>query len=442
MATEQESWTGAGEYTWTVPKAVSSIDVDLRGGAGGNGNFSNGGDGGRVQGTMSVTPGEQLIIRVGGGGGSTSGGYNGGGDPGDNYRSAGGGGASEISTNSGTPIAGGGGGGGGHDSSSDINPSLEYDSKGQSGDQNTNGTDGETGGQIGKGGTASDFGGNGGGVSTTTSMAEATGNDGSGGGTGGDGAQATDYPGNDIFIRASSGGGGGGAGGGGSGGVVCEYDFGDSDENELGVGGSAGGTHSTSGLSSTTVTDSYNGSGSGAVYIEYEAPPEPVQSVSAIVDGADIVVDWGPTEDTTSYNVYRNTKDDAASSTLIAEPTDDQYTDTPPDEGRRYYYWVSSESDVGETDTTGPASVVTALPAPTGLSHSNEGDESVEYSWTANHSRGETRVEYREDGKTDWQTFSTVPYSTETETVTGLLNGQLYESRVVAQTDDATAVDE
>jgi len=117
-----------------------------------------------------------------------------------------------------------------------------------------------------------------------------------------------------------------------------------------------------------------------------------------------------------------------------------QVDQTTPQASWSFEY--ASESDVGETDTTGPASVVTALPAPTGLSHSNEGDESVEYSWTANHSRGETRVEYREDGKTDWQTFSTVPYSTETETVTGLLNGQLYESRVVAQTDDATAVDE
>ncbi len=99
-----------GEQMWVVPNGVTSVDVDARGAQGGGGNTpaDAGGLGGRVQTTLTVTPGETLYIYVGGKGGDPvkpntagTGGFNGGGlgaiDNVDaNGPSAGGGGASDI----------------------------------------------------------------------------------------------------------------------------------------------------------------------------------------------------------------------------------------------------------------------------------------------------------------------------------------------------------
>ena len=121
-------YTGA-EQTYTVPAAVCSITVDAYGAQGGNGQGyaytfyspvvydvlgGNGGNGNRVQATLTVTPGETLYVYVGGQGGQTSGGYNGGGNTGNT--GGGGGGASDVrQAGSGlgnrVVIAGGGGGG-------------------------------------------------------------------------------------------------------------------------------------------------------------------------------------------------------------------------------------------------------------------------------------------------------------------------------------------
>jgi large repetitive protein len=131
------SYTGAVQ-TFTVPACITELQVDVRG-AEGQGNADNlllGGLGGRIQGTMTVTPGEVLDIYVGGGGlgNSINGGFNGGGAGGLSYQDwpewqpspacpsadgGGGGGASDIRI---TPyalanrviVAGGGGGTGGN----------------------------------------------------------------------------------------------------------------------------------------------------------------------------------------------------------------------------------------------------------------------------------------------------------------------------------------
>src|SRR5690606_29001240 len=120
------SYTG-GQQTWVVPPGVTSIDVDVVGASGGNSSGSYGtnagGKGGRVQATLSVTPGQTLYIYVGGQGsgissGSVSGGYNGGGQAyssSTSYGAASGGGASDIriggtALNNRYIVAGGGGG--------------------------------------------------------------------------------------------------------------------------------------------------------------------------------------------------------------------------------------------------------------------------------------------------------------------------------------------
>ena len=121
------SYTGSIQ-TYTVPAGVTSIDVDVRGAKGGHASsfISQGGNGGRVTGTISVTPGEVLEIYVGGQGGdgtttvAGAGGFNGGGVSGifpGSYSGGGGGGASDIRTapygfGDRIAVAGGGGGAG------------------------------------------------------------------------------------------------------------------------------------------------------------------------------------------------------------------------------------------------------------------------------------------------------------------------------------------
>jgi hypothetical protein len=122
--TQTFNYTGSVQV-WTVPAGVTSIDFDVRGAKGGNQSTATGGSGGRVQGTIAVTPGQILNIYVGkqginsgshpvdpfdGGGGVHS--YNSGGTSGT------GGGASDIRLNGTTlndriVVAGGGGGAGG-----------------------------------------------------------------------------------------------------------------------------------------------------------------------------------------------------------------------------------------------------------------------------------------------------------------------------------------
>ncbi len=115
---------------WTVPAGVTSLQFDVQGARGGRQNATPGpympGYGGRVQGTLTVTPGQQLFFNVGGVGadGSTDG-ANGGVGGGGNSNSfiygsgGGGGGASGISFDGSWLVIAGGGGGDGWDSTGD-----------------------------------------------------------------------------------------------------------------------------------------------------------------------------------------------------------------------------------------------------------------------------------------------------------------------------------
>ncbi len=109
------SYTGAPE-TWTVPSGITEVYFDVRGAQGGG---TSGGQGGIDTGTMTVTGGSNLIVRVGGQGTlglTAAGGFNGGGstNAGDTAPGSGGG-ASDIRLNADTlaarvVVAGGGGG--------------------------------------------------------------------------------------------------------------------------------------------------------------------------------------------------------------------------------------------------------------------------------------------------------------------------------------------
>jgi hypothetical protein len=254
-------YTGAAQH-FTVPSGVTELTVTARGAGTPSGHFPSSGpyytgsNGGLVQATIPVTPGERLAIFVGGhgalgiSGAGGAGGFNGGGAGGDGVHGSsgylvdggvGGGGASDIREGGDklkdrVVVAGGGGGPG-------IGAGYLF----------STGFGGQGGGKIGgPGGSSypgnpSGFGGSGG---TQTA-----------GGAGGAGGNRSGFPpgvpGNPGKIgrgggggsNPSSGGGGGGAGGGGY----------------YGAGGGGSGTLATSGIGSG------GGGGGGSSYIEKSA---------------------------------------------------------------------------------------------------------------------------------------------------------------------------
>ena len=116
--TQTFSYTGSIQ-NWTVPTGVTSLSFTAEGAQGGSGTagYGFGGLGGRVQGSLSVTPGQALSIYVGQMPLSNIGGFNGGGNGANNTYGRGGGGATDIRiggvalANRVVVAAGGGGGG-------------------------------------------------------------------------------------------------------------------------------------------------------------------------------------------------------------------------------------------------------------------------------------------------------------------------------------------
>jgi len=209
--------------SWTVPPCVTSINVTVAGAKGGGGTA--GGNGAVVTGTLAVTPGQVLQIRVGGTGsctGTCAGGYNGGGngDPGA-WNSCGGGGASDIriapyalanrvvvaagggGRAGGTPTAVAGGAGGCLTGTAGVG---SYGGPGQGGTQTTGGAGGNPYAAPGTFGQAGSLGqGGNGGLDNCTSS--------SSGGGGGGGLYGGGGGGPDCISLTSYIGGGGGGGG-------------------------------------------------------------------------------------------------------------------------------------------------------------------------------------------------------------------------------------
>jgi hypothetical protein len=245
--------TGA-EQTFTVPAGVTTVEVIAvggRGGAGGGGTAP-GGFGAVAIADVAVTPGEVLYVNVGGNGADGNaggaGGFNGGGSSGEpaGSRGGGGGGASDVRTISRTAgnslfsrlvVAGGGGGNGG------------------SGVQ-------AAGGDAGEAGATAMFSGSGGGQPGTETAGGAGGAGGCSGlpgqlGSGGDsvGGSCTGGP------PGVGGAGGGGLFGGGGGGTSSD-----------GAGGGGGSSGFGPGATNTLVA--IDTTGSPAVSISYDAPPQ------------------------------------------------------------------------------------------------------------------------------------------------------------------------
>lgn len=275
-----QSFTTAGSHSFTVPIDVTSIVVDMAGGQGGNAAAS-GGNGGRVQTTIAVTPGESLQINVGGSIASTSGGTNGGGTGGTGgpTNGRGGGGASDI-RQGGTALAnrivvagggggagglglaslpGGAGGAGGQIGSSGVGVSNNPGTSSQGG----NGGTASAGGAGGKGGTFP--GGTAGGNGTNGQLGI--------GGNGGAGGS----------LQGGGGGGGGGGyygGGGGGGGSVT-------DDGGTAFGGAGGGGGSSYSNAPATFTSGFQ-PGNGYVTLSWDNGDVTDSTVKLFYSGAAI----------------------------------------------------------------------------------------------------------------------------------------------------------
>ncbi|UHQ97984.1 fibronectin type III domain-containing protein [Natrinema zhouii] len=166
----------------------------------------------------------------------------------------------------------------------------------------------------------------------------------------------------------------------------------------------------------------------------------PAPTFDSLVGGSQQVDLTFGMNDNNSEGEFTLHRDGSQIATLDFSET--QYTDTGTTaDGEKYDYTL--ERDTGDaTASSGVSSAMTELPAPTSLSADAVSTTEVDLSWTATHNNGDTRVEYRESDAGSWTTFSTISRNTEAETVTGLLNGEQYDARVVAQTDHTETEDQ
>lgn len=462
--TTVESFTDEGqEIIWNVPDAVSEIIIEAYGARGGTGSASvtgsdvdsqsvteaSGENGGFAAGTYTVSPGDTVTMRIGergglggwpdGGGTRTEAASNPDGTINVTAEGGEGGGSTRVDVEGVTVVHAGGGGGGGAAGAGENSEGASASDAGAGGYAHTqNGEDASA--------TANYS------ASFSEYMATSTagGGSSSGGSPFGSSTALEDVA---IVAAASSGGGGGGDQAGDGGGV-------DTARDNFAVSSASGGGGSgtayvdstaTSPNTSNDATSPNNGS-NGEVLIKYEQPPSPPSDL-VVTGGSDqSVLEW--TNDPDGYDeieVYRATQ--SGGETVVdyslvdtIDGAAESYTDDDNGagllDGERYYYRLRPLAGGSSLGWSNEADATTDTPAPTDLSHPVVEDKSAEYAWTANHDNGETRVEYRRAGEgDDWTTYETVDHETETATVDGLLTGEQYEGRVVAQTDHAETED-
>jgi hypothetical protein len=261
--TETFSYSGAIQ-NWTIPAGITEITVDVIGASGGLGtssNNSNGGRGVRMQGVLTVTPGNVLKILVGEKGVNAT--SNGGG---------GGGGGSFIVSSADSPLVIAGGGGGGQGQCCSVYVDGVDASTGTSGTVGTNnsGTTQGAGGTSGNGGGAASSLSSGAGGGLLTNGANGSANGGKSFLNGGAGGASTDYSsswtgggrggfGSGGGAHGGAGGGGGGYSGGGAAGGSSNWS-----------GGGGGGSYSIA--TSQTNTAGFQ-TGNGIIRITYLNSP-------------------------------------------------------------------------------------------------------------------------------------------------------------------------
>lgn len=436
MPTTETFTTPGTVHEFTVPNNVTEVTVQCWGAGGGDAD-SLADPGGYAEVVFGVSDGDILYIRVGGAGlGDGTGGYPDGGsggaasidadadtDEAATAQAGGGGGRSGVRYNSdiasaAKAIAGGGGGGADTDSASNEAVTTAGGAGGGTEGEDTNTASGTNGSAAGA---------NGGTQSTAYDPA-------------GHGAASefdSDDDGTTEFSVAAAGGGGGGGLNTGEGGNADTY---------LGQDGYATGGAGGAGVvdgTETTLTQSGGNAGDGQVEITYIQLPT-LDTLDATTL-REITLNWTNNDTYDNINIYRATD----SGSVLGDYTqidqvpgsDTSYTDTGLLDGERYFYRIAPVVDSEVQDPTQELAATTILPAPTNLTHPSVGDTTADYSWTANANNGTIRVEYKDAAAGSWSTFATVSNTAEAETVTGLLMGNVYDSRVVAQTEHTESVD-
>ncbi|MCU1467070.1 MAG: fibronectin type protein, partial [Actinomycetia bacterium] len=400
------TYTGTvAEYT--VPAGVHYVVIDTWGAQGG-------GLGGHAGGTIAVTPGEVLRVRVGG-----SNGFNGGGAGG--TFGGNGGGATDVRQGGDTladrVVVGGGGGGNGDNSccSGIFSEPVPGDGGGVRG--------GDGGGDVcdcgGHGATQTAGGAGACGSGTLGSGADACSGDSGGGGGGGGlygGGSASGV--RDTSPSCAPFCGGYGWGGGGGSGYVAPSAF--AARNETGVN-----------------------QGDGHASIRRAAAPSAPQRVFAFPLNGRVPVGWSPPTNNdlpvTGYTV-RAYRAGVLQQTAVVAPTARSYMVTGLTNGKTYGFTVAASNATGTGAASAPLSVRVGTPVFLQLPTASPGNGSMTVSWHPPITNGSditryTLTPYRSGVAQTSLVFGPATTST---VITGLTNGDLYTFTVKATNANGT----
>lgn len=157
-----------------------------------------------------------------------------------------------------------------------------------------------------------------------------------------------------------------------------------------------------------------------------------------------ITITWAKEDNNSNgnYEIYRSTDGTLGSLiTTISTPSTTNYTDEGLNDGEQYHYLVRRVTNHTSKDSNQP-NIITLLPAPSALSASNITGDAADLAWTNNHDYGSVTVQYRRSSAASWSDWATgLSRSTESETLTGLLDGEEYDTRVLAVTEHTTTED-
>lgn len=159
-------------------------------------------------------------------------------------------------------------------------------------------------------------------------------------------------------------------------------------------------------------------------------------------DGIDLSAST-PNGDFDSVDAYRDASVESESLVVSETAPPLSYADGAVQQGIIYTYRFESVYPRGASTSVTAVETV-PLPPPTNLTVDAENDDGADVSWVDNADDEEGyRIEVREDDSGTWTTaVDGLDPDTESETVTGLLNGQLYGVRVLAYTPDVEEVDQ
>jgi len=409
--TETFNYTG-NKQTYTVPSGYEKVRVLLKG-AEGNDAFANGGDGGVVEGVLSVSPGETLNVYVGEQGGQPSGGWPDGGNGNSistatyNFDSGGGGGSTDIrqggdTTSDRVAVAGGGGGGPGAASRYGTSEVGDGGAGGADNGEDSPGTNNLNG----AGGGTQSSGGSGDNSGTSSGATDGSSPD------GGDGDSDTAGAGD----TAAGGGGGGGYYGGGGGGVYTVED----DDQATGGGG---GSNYDDGLFSVQTNQQGGSTGNGQVEITpVEAPAAPDNTSFTVVGDDELSVGWDADTSAGTIDSYDvQVSEDGGAYTQLTNTALASYTYTAPTSVNEFRFRVRAINTAGTSDWS---YTTTKSTDPTGLTVTSHGTGSVSLSWTGTDDQSNYSVRQAEASGGPYTEVAT-PASTST-TVSGLENGEQY----------------